>query len=265
MRAKGPSHRSDRRGVGRAPSRWAGPAIRLVTFDVDGTLTREHGWAYLARRLGRRSEYEATQEAFWRGERGEDEHLLALLDLARGVPVSRLLRLLTRTPRVKGIGSTIRQLHARGQRVGLLTHNPEWVSRWYSERYGFDLWSGVPQEVRSGRLEPRDRLHVDKLRALGALLRHEGLPPGAVAHVGDGPADARVFPRVGTGVALNARHREVWEAADLVVLTDALPVLVPYLVRGYKVPPRWRTPPGRTGPSNDLRWSYQEPYKPRKP
>ncbi len=241
------------------PTHWTGPVIRLVTFDVDGTLTREHGWAYLARQLGRRAEYEATQEAFGRGERGEDEHLLELLNLARGVPVSRLLRLLARTPRLKGIGPTVRQLHARGKRVGLLTHNPGWVSRWYAERYGFDLFTGVPQEVRSGRLEPRDHLHVDKVGALEALLRHEGLPGGAMAHVGDGPADARVFPRVGTGVALNASRREVWEAADLVVLTDALPVLVPYLVRGYKVPSRWKAPRGK-GPSNDLLWGYQEPY-----
>ncbi len=241
------------------PPPWPGAPIRLVTFDVDGTLTREHGWEYLARRLGRRSEYEAAQEAFRRGERGEDEHLLALLSLARGVPVSRLLRLLARTPRMKGIGPTIRQLHARGQRVGLLTHNPEWVSRWYAQRYGFDLWAGVPQEIRSGRLEPRDHLHVDKVRALGALLRREGLRPGAVAHVGDGPADARVFPRVGTGVALNASRREVWDRADLVALTDTLPLLLPYLVRGYKVPPRWRIP-GEGGPSNDLSWGYKEPY-----
>jgi HAD superfamily phosphoserine phosphatase-like hydrolase len=241
------------------PAHWPGAPIALVTFDVDGTLTREHGWAFLARRLGRWSEYEATQEAFRRGERGEDEHLLALLDLARGVPISRLFRLLERTPRLQGIGATIRRLHARGQRVGLLTHNPLWVSRWYAQRYGFDLWSGVPQGTRSGRLEPRDHLHVDKVGALRELLRREGLHPGAMAHVGDGPADARIFPRVGTGVALNASRREVWEAADLVVLTQTLSVLVPYLLRGFKVPPPGRYP-RRPVPSNDLVWDRKEPY-----
>ena len=55
---------------------------RLVTVDIDGTLTRVHGWREIARAFGRDAEYELSNRRFFAREIGEDEHLEDLLRIA---------------------------------------------------------------------------------------------------------------------------------------------------------------------------------------
>jgi HAD superfamily phosphoserine phosphatase-like hydrolase len=206
-----------------SPAVLAAPRWRLVTFDIDGTLTLEHGWGRLARSVGRREEYDRTQQRFRAGEIGEDEHLADLLRLADGLTVVEVGRVLESTPRVGGIREAIATWHDRGARVALLTHNPDYVCDWYVREFGFDAYAGTTVPVPAdGRLRLPAVVHADKRSGLEELRRRFGVPPGAVAHVGDGAADAKVFPHVGAGVALNSAEPEVEAAADLVVHAEDL-------------------------------------------
>jgi phosphoserine phosphatase len=235
-----------------------GPPLKLVSFDIDGTLTQVHGWQHIAEGLGKRTEYERTQGAFLRGERGEDEHLRALLALGEGERRSRVEGLLATTPRLTGIRSTVRSLHRAGLRVVLLTHNPTWVGRWYASRFGFDAWTGVEQPVVQGRLGPAPRFHLDKRITMGRMLCSFGIRPIEAAHVGDAGPDARVFPYLGTGVALNTNRRSVLRAADLFVCSQDLRDLLPFLSRAFKSRvPSW---PSERGPPSDLQVEEKESY-----
>jgi phosphoserine phosphatase len=218
------------------------PRFRLVTFDIDGTLTTVHGWQRLADRVGRRPDYEATQARFHRHEIGEDEHLSNLLRLADGLRVLEVEAILESTPRIDGIADAVRAWHARGTRVALLSHNPDYVCAWYARTFGFDGFAGttVPSPV-DGRLYLPAPVRANKLEGLDELLRRWSLRPGDVAHVGDGWADAALFPRVGAGIALNSRFPEVEAAADLVVRARSLRDL-PDRLEGLVPRPR---PPGR--------------------
>jgi phosphoserine phosphatase len=198
------------------PPRWD-----LTTFDIDGTLTRVHGWFVLAERVHRLPEYERSNRRFFAHEIGEDEHLLDLLRLSEGLRRAELAEILESTPRIGGIREAVSAWHERGTRVALLTHNPDFVCEWYAERFGFDGFAGTTVGGPPGepiRLPPG--VHADKISGLRELCERWELPPTRVAHVGDGWADARVFPLVGAGVALNSTLPEVREAADLCVDTD---------------------------------------------
>jgi HAD superfamily phosphoserine phosphatase-like hydrolase len=214
----------------------AEPRWRLVTFDIDGTLTTVHGWGLIADRVGRREEYDRTQRRFRAGEIGEDEHLLDLLRLADGLTVAEVCALMESIPKIGGIREAIRDWHGRGTEVALLTHNPDYVCQWYAREFGFDGYSGTTVAVPTdGRLVLPPVLHADKVAGLAELLGRFRVPAGRVAHVGDGWADARVFPRVGAGVALNSAYPEVEAAADLVLHTEDLRRLPELLER---LPPR---------------------------
>jgi phosphoserine phosphatase len=198
------------------PSPW-----RLITFDLDGTLTRVHGWRMIAERADRVAEYEQSNRRFFAGEIGEDEHFQDLLALATGLTVPQVETVLARTPLVGGIAEAIATWRDRGVRVALLTHNPGYVCEWYQRRFGFDAFSGTEVPVPStGPILAPPLPHVDKLAGLGALCRTFDVEPRQVVHVGDGWADAAVFPHVGGGVALNSALAAVQEAADLCVVTD---------------------------------------------
>lgn len=188
---------------------------RLVTVDIDGTLTRTHGWREIAEGFGRVPEWERTNRRFFAHEIGEDEHIADLLDLASGHSVREVLALVAATPKLEGIGEGVADLHERGASVALLTHNPDYVVAWYRTTFGFDDGEGTegPAEV-AGRLGHPGAVRADKLAGLERLLARSGGPAGRTIHVGDGWSDAAVFPRVGGGIALNSRLPEVEHAAD---------------------------------------------------
>ena len=207
--------------------RWP---YRLVTFDLDGTLTQGHGWAMIADAAGRTAEYQRTNRRFLAHQVGEDEHLEELLELAAGLSVERLHQLLAATPKVSGIREAIVQIHERGGAAALLTHNPSYVYDWYATTFGFDDGEGTPgPQVAEGVIGRPGPVHADKAAGLARLLQRHAVHAREVAHVGDGWADARVFPLVGAGVAFNSQYPEVNQAADAVVtgrdLRDVVRVL----------------------------------------
>jgi phosphoserine phosphatase len=193
---------------------------RLVTVDIDGTLTAGHGWRYLAERRGRLADYHQTQSDFSAGRSDEDVHLRHLLDLATGVSRRELDDIERHTPRVPGIRSGVDRLHSEGCRVALLTHNPTYLCDWYREEFGFDASDGIlhSPKFHAGQAQaPDDRVRVDKPGGARRLAQRFGVPLGATAHVGDGVADAEAFPVVGLGVAFGATDPAVKAAADLIV------------------------------------------------
>lgn len=202
---------------------------QLVTFDIDGTLTLGHGWRYFAERTGQLPAFERDNARFFRHEVNEDEHLKDLAGLANGRRLEEIHDILRDTPKILGISATIQALHDRGARVALLTHNPDYICAWYRDTYGFDDFEGShAAQVVDGRIEASTAVRAAKLEGLDRLLARSQAPPRGTAHVGDGWADAAVFPRVGGGVALNSRLPEVREAADLAIdLTDLRGLLEP--------------------------------------
>jgi phosphoserine phosphatase len=196
------------------------PPWPLVTVDIDGTLTTVHGWQWIADALGRREELERTNRRFFAREVGEDEHLEDLLRIADGHALAEVEAALDTTPRMDGISEGIQQLQAQGSRVALLTHNPPYVGDWYLRRFGFDDFEGtVGQDVVGGIVQSPHGVRADKVGGLRALTARTGVPAAQVVHIGDGWADARIFPLVGRGVALNSSLPDVDRAADLILRT----------------------------------------------
>lgn len=195
----------------------AGTPWRLVTVDIDGTLTLIHGWREIAGQFGRKGEYLESNARFQRKEIGEDPHLADLLGLARGHTVAEVEAVLEHTPRLEGIAEGIERLHRAGAHVALLTHNPPYVARWYAQKFGFDDLEGtvVPEPPPGGPIPLPGPVHADKVGGLLRLTARFGVARSRTVHVGDGWSDAELFPRIGGGVALNSPYPTVDAAADL--------------------------------------------------
>ncbi len=193
---------------------------RLVTVDIDGTLTRGHGWLDIARAFGRQDDYSRSNRRLRAREIGEDEHLTDLLDIATGRTVEEVDRILDQTPRLDGIREALGELHRLGTRVALLTHNPDYVIDYYQREFGFDDGEGVivPRDG-AGRLAPPGSVRADKITGLHRLIARASTEPAHTAHIGDGWADVPVFREVGAGIALNSTLDEVNRAADRVLRT----------------------------------------------
>ena len=194
---------------------------RLVTVDIDGTLTLRHGWEALAEAFGRLPEFEAIRRRFRAREMDEDAQLAGFLGLAVGRTLVEVHDVLERTPKLHGILEGVTGLHARGARVALLSHNPTYVVEWYRQRFGFDDGEGVSgQPVELGRIGRPAGVRAGKAGGLARLRERLQVSAGQAAHVGDGTSDASIFRRVGGGVAVNAGSDEVRQAADVSLRTE---------------------------------------------
>ncbi|MGC2033986.1 MAG: HAD-IB family phosphatase [Thermoplasmata archaeon] len=203
---------------------------RLVTFDIDGTLTAVHGWRFLAQRTGRLAEFESTTQRFFAHEISETEHLRDLLQLAVGLSIEEVEGILEDTPKVQGIAETVEELQARGVRTALLTHNPRYVCEWYERKYGFERSEATEgASVRHGRVAPLGTIRAHKLGGLRSLLRALDIPAHEALHVGDGWADAALFAQMGGGISFNSRWPEVDAAADATVKGSDLRLILPAL------------------------------------
>jgi phosphoserine phosphatase len=206
--------------TGRGSGTTASFPWRLVTVDIDGTLTLCHGWKTIARAFGRSSEFEQTRRRFRAHEIAEGTYLAELLALATGHTPAEVHAVLERTPKLRGIAEGVRELHRLGARAALLSHNPAYVVEWYRRRFGFDDGEGVHgQGVERGRIGRPAGIRAGKIGGLGRLLARLATPAAQVAHVGDGTSDAVLFRRVGGGIALNAASAEVRKAADVRLIT----------------------------------------------
>jgi phosphoserine phosphatase len=193
----------------------------LVTVDVDGTLTTVHGWQVIADALGRRAEFDRSRRRFFAREIDEDQHLAEMLEVAADAPLSEVETALATTPRIDRITEGIAAFHAAGSRVALLTHNPPFVCAWYRDHFGFDDFEGTgAQEIDHGVIRAPHNVRADKRGGLERLTSRSRVAPSQVVHIGDGWADAAVFPLVGAGVALNSTLPDVERAADLVLRTN---------------------------------------------
>ena len=198
-----------------APFPW-----RLVSVDIDGTLTLVHGWREIAVTFGRLDGFDRTNRQFRSHEIGEDQHLANLLDLAAGHTVREVESVVAQTPKLAGIAEGIGELHGRGCRVALLTHNPTYVADWYRRTYGFDDSEAVKvPPLDGGRIGRSGPVHADKPGGMRALLTRLSVDARLALHVGDGLSDAEVFREVGGGVALNSPYPEVDRAASLALST----------------------------------------------
>jgi phosphoserine phosphatase len=204
----------------------------LVSIDIDGTLTRESGWRFLADRLGRLKEFGDQNATYTSGKESEDDHLRALLSLASGLPLARVEAWIEATPKLSGIAEAVGAIRDLGAIPVLLSHNPGYVSEWYARTFGFADWDGTSQrpdpEVWDGIVRPPGRIRADKRGGLKRLLARHRTVPGRVAHVGDGLADAAIFPLVGFGVAVNTTLPAVASCADVSLdISDLRGILPP--------------------------------------
>jgi phosphoserine phosphatase len=225
----------------------SGSPWRLVTVDIDGTLTLVHGWRRIAERFGREPEYLRSNARFQRKEIGEDPHLTELLTLAHGHTIAEVESVLEATPRLAGIRECLDELHGAGIEVALLTHNPPYVARWYASKFGFDGLEGtpVPEPPPGGPIPLPGSVHADKLGGLRRLVARFAVSERETVHIGDGWSDVELFPRIGGGVTVNSSYPAVDAAADLVFhVRDFRPIVAGILDLRPRVKP---APPAREG------------------
>jgi len=208
--------------------------LRLVVFDVDGTLTKVvSSWQFLHERLGTWDKGKKYAEQFFRGVITYEDWARLDASLWRGLKLGRVRQIVDSIPYTNGAQDVIATLRGNGFKVVLLSAGLSLVTERIEREIRLDGSSANELKVVNGLLTGEVKVNVsvdNKDTVLLSMLKKFNLGIDECAAVGDDETLIPLFEGVSLSIAFNPRSWLVEEKADIVVKSDDLREILPYLL-----------------------------------
>ncbi len=208
--------------------------IRLVLFDMEGTLTTEPTlWEIMHLKNGT---WESHGLPYWEtykaGGMGYDEFARKDVAAWRDAPTRLYDRAAAEVPLMTGCEELMAWLSGRGIMSGIVSNGLLKLARRLQAQFDMRTCAANEAVVVDGHLTGELRIlvpYAEKLRALRRIAADLGLATDEVLVVGDGPADAMMFGEAGRSIAFLPENASVAQAADCVIDRPDLRCAVPFI------------------------------------
>jgi phosphoserine phosphatase len=163
--------------------------IRLVIFDLDGTLTTVDSlWRYLHEEFGTWDQGKIAAQKYKRGEISYTEWAETDAKYWAGLPLSRLNDAVNRIPYRDGAKEVFQALQIRNIKTAIISAGLSLLADKAATELGADLVLSNELVTNAGRLTGEIRVKVavnDKQRIVEEMAAELRIPLGEVALVGD--------------------------------------------------------------------------------
>jgi len=208
--------------------------FKLVTFDLDGTLTRERSiWEYIHKRLGKWYGFaEDYQNQFLAGKISYEEFCERDAQVWKGMKVEKLLEIVKTVPFHPGVDELIHYLKQKGLKLSMVSSGLSLLSDWVHQKYGFDYSVSNDLLHENGILTGKVKIQVyydKKAEWLERILDQFGVNPEEVIAIGDSAGDIEMFHIVGFSIAFNSSCFDLEKIANVCVPSQNLADIIPRL------------------------------------
>jgi len=208
--------------------------LKLVVFDVDGTLIKAHSsWQFLHEQLGTWDKGKQYAEQFFQGLITYEEWAKLDASLWKGLPIEKVQQIVDSVQYVKGTQEVIATLRRGGFNVVLLSAGLSLITERIKKEIGVDDALANELVVKNGFLTGEVKVNVsvcNKDEALRSILQKFDVKISECAAIGDDKTVIPLFDRVGLGIAFNPRSEAVKKHADVVVVGRDLRKVLPHLL-----------------------------------
>ncbi len=212
--------------------------LKLVVFDVDGTLTRAYSsWQYLHERLDTWDRGRRYAEQFHRGTITYEEWARLDASLWKDLPLKRVQQIIHNIPYADGAREVITTLRKAGFKVVLLSAGLSLATERINKEIGVDDSLANELIVKDGFLTGEVKVNVsfnNKDEALRSILQRFDAKIDECAAVGDDETMIPLFEKGGLRIAFNPRSKLVEEHADVVVRGNDLREVLGHLLKQMK-------------------------------
>jgi len=163
--------------------------IRLVIFDLDGTLTPVDSlWKYLHEQLGTWDQGKVAAQKYKRGEISYKEWAETDAGYWAGLPLSKLARVIDRIPYRDGVREVFRTLQERGIKTAIISAGLSLLAEKAARELGADFALSNELVTNDGRMTGEIIVKVavnEKRQIVEQIAVQLGVPLDEVALVGD--------------------------------------------------------------------------------
>jgi len=192
--------------------------IRLVVFDLDGTLTKvESTWQYIHERLGTWHLGSSSAQDYWKGTISYMEWAQLDSSAWRGVELKKIRSILDEIPCVDGAKEAVAELREKGKLSGIVSAGISLLSDRVREELSMDFAIANELHFSQGRMTGGVTVNVsldDKSLVMRRVAEQLGFSLRECAVVGDNGFD--LPNEAGLRIGFNPKH-EAETACDVVI------------------------------------------------
>jgi phosphoserine phosphatase len=207
--------------------------VKLVFFDVDGTLLQAYSWQYIHKELTTWPQAKVHHDQFFRNQITYEEWARLDAALWKNQPLTRITQIISRIPYTEGAEQTLKILKQRGISIYLLSAGLACAAeRVQRETDAVDGYTANNLSVKHGRLTGEVKVNVafnDKDKHVQRILRQFNLTAEECAAVGDDPTLIPLFKKAGLAIAFNPTDESVAKHADVAIKSNDLRDILPYI------------------------------------
>jgi phosphoserine phosphatase len=207
--------------------------LRLVVFDVDGTLMKAvSSWQFFHERLGTWDKGKEYAKQFFQGNIDYEDWARLDASLWRGLKLERIRKIVDGIPYMNGARQVVTTLKRKGFKVFLLSGGLTFITERIEREIGVDASLANELKFENGFLTGEVKVNVsidNKDTALLHMLKKFNIRIAECAAVGDDETMIPLFREVGLSIAFNPRSWAVEERADVVIKSEDLRDVLPYL------------------------------------
>ncbi|UCD97043.1 MAG: HAD family phosphatase [Candidatus Bathyarchaeota archaeon] len=212
----------------------ASMTIKLVIFDVDGTLLQGYSWQYLHEALGTWPEAKGFRDLFFANRIAYEDWARRDALLWKNQPLTRIREIVTSMPYIEGVEPTIQTLKERGIKLYLLSAGVSFFAERINKELGCHGYTANTLLSRNGYLTGEVEVEVpfnDKVKHLPAILQRFNLTSQECAAVGDDRSLIPLFKEVALALAFNPTDKDVEDHANVTIRKKNLQEILPHILK----------------------------------
>ncbi len=207
--------------------------VKLVIFDVDGTILKNSSWQHIHHNLNTWSQAKKHSDQFFRNEITYEQWAKLDAALWKNQPLARINQLIKGMPYMKGAKETLATLKSKGLKVYLLSAGLTRVAHRIQSETWVDGSTANTLIVEDGCLTGEVEVSVsfyNKNKHLRPILQKFHLAAKETAAIGDDPTLIPLFEKVAFSIAFNPVDRSVEKSADIAINSNDLRDVLPYIL-----------------------------------
>ena len=208
--------------------------VKLVIFDVDGTILQIYSWQYIHENLGTWFQAKTYYDQFFANLITYEEWAQLDAALWKGEPLDKISRIISQMPYTQGVKKTFAILKENGIKTYLLSAGLTRVSQRIQKETDADGYTANTLRVKNGILTGEVEVNVsfhNKDKHLPRIFREFNLAAKDCAAVGDDPTLIPLFKKVGLAVAFNPVSKAVEKNAHVITRSNDLLEIIPHVLK----------------------------------